>query len=417
MDDTKLRFGVGVLVLSAIGVGVILTFLFGAFPAVLARTYNITVDIDSAAGISNNTPVLRDGVRIGRVSQIQLRPEGGVRLTLAIDADRQLTRAYVPKVGSTSLVTGDAKLEFQKDLSMALENLDGQAPIGQEPVPPNQRWDAPEEALLESFYADGDYIRSSNPSVDPMAAIASLEDDMRKTLTSVQDAGVALKNAGESVNKLADSVRGIVSDNGNNFRDIAGNANGALVEFQTAMLRINEITGDPELRARLVESLDSLPRVLNEAELALSNTKTTMKKFEEVGEAAEEAFLNAGQTLSTFDRTLVNIEKFTEPLGARGPELVEQMLGSLANLDATLQQITQFGDMVNNSDGSLRRIIEDDELYFQVKRTLGNIEQATMRVRPILDDVRIFTDKVARDPSQLGVKGALNARPNGLGLK
>ncbi|HBJ36192.1 MAG TPA: hypothetical protein DDZ51_15865 [Planctomycetaceae bacterium] len=417
MDDTKLRFGVGVLVLSAIGVSVILTFLFGAFPAVLARNYNITVDIDSAAGISNNTPVLRDGVRIGRVSQIQLRPEGGVQLTLAIDADRQLTRAYVPKVGSTSLVTGDAKLEFQKDLSVALENLDGQAPVGQVPVPSNNQWDPPEEELLTTFYGDGDYIKARNSSTDAIAAIASLEDDMRNTLTSVKEAGEALKNAGESVNKLADSVRGIVSDNDNNFRDIAGNANKALVEFQTAMFRINEITGDPELRARLIESLDSLPRVLNEAELALSNTKTTMKKFEQVGQAAETAFLNAGQTLGTFDRTLGNIEKFTEPLGERGPEMVEQVLNSFANLDATLQQITQFGDMVNNSDGSLRRIIEDDELYFQVKRTLGNIEQATMRIRPILDDVRIFTDKVARDPSQLGVKGALSARPNGLGLK
>jgi len=417
MDDTKLRFGVGVLVLSAIGVGVILTFLFGAFPAVLARTYNITVDIDSAAGISNNTPVLRDGVRIGRVSQIQLRPEGGVRLTLAIDADRQLTRAYVPKIGPSSLVTGDAKLEFQKDLALALENLDGQAPVGRTPVPRNQRWDAPEEELLESFYADGDYIRSGDASNDPMAAIANLEDDVRRTLTSVQEAGVALKNAGQSVNQLADSVRGIVSDNDNNFRDIAGNANKALVEFQTAMFRINEITGDPELRARLIESLDSLPRVLNEAELALSNTKSTMKKFEEVGEAAETAFLNAGQTLGTFDRTLANIEQITKPLGERGGELAEQLFASFANLDATLQQITQFGDMVNNSDGSLRRLIEDDELYFQVKRTLGNIEQATMRIRPILDDVRIFTDKVARDPGQLGVRGALNARPSGLGLK
>lgn len=417
MDDTKMRFGVGVLVLSAIGVGVILTFLFGAFPAVLARNYNLTVDIDSAAGISNNTPVLRDGVRIGRVSQIQLRPEGGVRLTLAIDADRQLTRAYVPKIGSTSLVTGDAKLEFQKDISVALENLDGQAPVGQEPVPRNQSWDPQEKELLASVYADGDYIRSSDKPADPMAAIANLEDDVRKTLTSVQEAGVALKNAGQSVNQLADSVRGIVSDNDNNFRDIAGNANKALVEFQTAMVRINEITGDPELRARLIESLDSLPRVLNEAELALSNTKTTMKKFEEVGAAAETAFLNAGQTIGTFDRTLGNIEKFTEPLGERGPELVEQVLTSFANLDATLQQFTQLGDMVNNSDGSLRRLIEDDDLYFQVKRTLGNIEQATVRIRPILDDVRIFTDKVARDPSQLGVKGALSARPSGLGLK
>jgi len=417
MDDTKLRFGVGVLVLSAIGVAVILTFLFGAFPAVLARSYTLTVDIDSAAGISNNTPVLRDGVRIGRVTQIQLRPEGGVQLTLAIDADRQLTRAYVPKIGSSSLVTGDAKLEFQKDPGIALQNLDGQAPIGKSPVPPNQRWDPVEEELLASFYADGDYIRSAHTADDPMAMITNLEDDVRKTLASVQRAGAALENAGTSVEELAKSVRGIVSDNDGNLRDIASKTNDALTQFQLAMVDIRSIVGDPELRARLVETLDSLPRVLNEAEQALVNTKTTMKQFERVGTAAEEAVGNAGETFNSLNRTLVNIEKFTDPLGERGEELIEQVLNSFANLDRTLQQITQFGESVNNSDGSLRRLIEDDDLYFQVKRTLGNIENATVRIRPILDDVRIFTDKLARDPSQIGVKGALSARPTGLGLK
>jgi phospholipid/cholesterol/gamma-HCH transport system substrate-binding protein len=417
MDDTKLRFGVGVLVLSAIGVGVILTFLFGAFPTVLARTYSLTVDIDSAAGISNNTPVLRDGVRIGRVSQIQLRPEGGVQLTLAIDSDRKLTRAYVPKIGSSSLVTGDAKLEFRKDLAVALENLDGQAPAGAAPVPPNMRWDAPEEELLASYYADGDYIRSNHTSDDPLSAIANLEDDVRKTLVAVQRAGAALENAGSSVNELATSVRGIVTDNEVNIRDIAGKANEALNEFQLAMSDIRSVAGNPELRAKLIESLDSLPRVLDEAEQALANTKNTMKQFERVGIAAEEAVTNAGATFQSIDRTVVNLEKFTEPLGERGEEIVEQVMSTFANLDQTLQQITQFGDLVNNSNGSLRRLIEDDEIYFQVKRTLGNIEHATVRIRPILDDVRVFTDKLARDPSQLGVKGALTARPAGVGLK
>ncbi len=416
MDDTKLRFGVGVLVLSAIGVGVILTFLFGAFPTVLARTYNLTVDIDSAAGIGVNTPVLRDGVRIGRVTKIQLRPEGGVQLTLAIDADRKLSRAYVPKIGTSSLVTGDAKLEFRKDLNTALENLDGQAPAGQSPVPKNNRWDPPEEELLASFYADGDYVLSNYQADDPLAAIANLEDDVRNTLAVVQRAGVALETAGASVNELANSVRGVVTDNEDNLRDIAGKANQALDQFQAAMTDIRTIVGDPELRARLTESLDSLPRVLDEAEQALANTKLTMQQFERVGAAAEQAVGEAGATFRSLDRTIVNIERFTEPLGDRGEEIVEKMLASFTNLDESLIQINQFGTMLNGN-GSLRRLIEDDEIYFQVKRTLGNIESATVRIRPILDDVRVISDKLARDPSQLGVKGALTARPAGLGLK
>ncbi len=416
MDDTKLRFGVGVLVLSAIGVGVILTFLFGAFPTVLARTYNLTVDIDSAAGIGVNTPVLRDGVRIGRVTQIQLRPEGGVRLTLAIDADRKLTRAYVPKIGTSSLVTGDAKLEFQKDLATALENLDGQAPAGQSPVPRNNRWDPVEEELLTSFYADGDYVLSNYTADDPLAAIANLEGDVRNTLAVVQRAGVALETAGASVNELANSVRGVVTDNEDNLRDIVGKANQALDQFQAAMTDIRTIVGDPEVRAHLTQSLEALPRVLDEAEQALANTKLTMQQFERVGAAAEQAVGEAGATFRSLDRTIVNIERFTEPLGDRGEEIVEKMLASFTNLDQSLVQINQFGTMLNGN-GSLRRLLEDDEIYFQVKRTLGNIESATVRIRPILDDVRVISDKLARDPSQLGVKGALTARPAGLGLK
>jgi len=417
MDDAKLRFGVGVLVLSAIGVGVILTFLFGAFPTALSRTYTLMVDVESAAGISVNSPVLRDGVRIGRVAQIQLRPEGGVRLQLAIDNDRKLTRAYVPSIGSGSLVTGDAKLEFRKDLSSALENLDGQAPVGQPAVPRNRLWDPPEEELLTSNYGDGDYIRSGQETSDAFSAIAGLESEMKATLQTIQRAGTAMESAGASVNELANTVRGLVSENEDNVGDLVEGAGEAIRELKAAMSEIRGIVADPEIREQLAETLQSLPRVLDEAEEALSSTKMTMRQFERVGAAAEQAVGNAGETFQSLDRTIGNIERFTAPLGDRGDELVNQVMSSFANLDRALQQVNQLGELVNNDNGSLRRLLEDEELYFQVKRTIGNIEQATVRIRPIIDDVRVFTDKLARDPSQLGVKGALTARPTGLGIK
>ncbi len=51
------------------------------------------------------------------------------------------------------------------------------------------------------------------------------------------------------------------------------------------------------------------------------------------------------------------------------------------------------------------------------ERVVDSVEETTVKVRPIIDDVRIFTDKIARDPRQLGVKGALDRRSSGLGLK
>ena len=52
-----------------------------------------------------------------------------------------------------------------------------------------------------------------------------------------------------------------------------------------------------------------------------------------------------------------------------------------------------------------------------IKSALGNAEDITSRLKPIMDDIRIFSDKIARDPRQLGLKGALDRRPVGTGNK
>jgi len=123
MDENKLRFGVGVLVLSAIGIGVVLTFLFGAFPSVLQSEYTLNVVFPSAEGIGVSTPVVRDGVRIGRVSTIELRDEGGVLVTLSMDASRPMTHRYVPQVGTGNFVTGDAQLEFVRASQATIDRI------------------------------------------------------------------------------------------------------------------------------------------------------------------------------------------------------------------------------------------------------------------------------------------------------
>jgi len=89
----------------------------------------------------------------------------------------------------------------------------------------------------------------------------------------------------------------------------------------------------------------------------------------------------------------------------------------MVSLDNALVQVEAFGKTLNNSDGSLKRFIEDDDIYYQFRRTIENVEQASAKIRPILDDVRIFTDKIARDPRELGVRGALGKRPSGSGYK
>lgn len=503
MDDSKLRFGVGVLVIAAIGIGVILTFLFGAFPAILNSEYTLLVEFRSAEGINSNTPVLRDGVKVGRVSDIQLRDEGGVILTLAMDTDYPMSHRYVPQIGIGSLITGDSKLEFQKKEPRLLEmihrgNLD----------------------LIDQPYTDGEYLDYGKKLDDPFTLLFGMENELKSTFRSIRGAGDAVQDIGQSIEGLVRDVRdviglegqqnvgggggrrsgfpsgmrrgpgasttamhlppapawakpvvwssesnapsqpvvrqvvalqdpafqspagvppggirprgippGAVAPPGNlraapTIRDLTLEAIETLEEFQRAVADVRSIVGNEQIRNNLTRSSEQLPVVLDEAAETLRTTQETFEsfqkvgnQFEQVGVVAEQAVEGVDETVRSLQGSARNIEAFTEPLGQRGGELVEAALRSMANLDNALVQINTFGEAINKGDGTLRRLIEDDDLYFQLRRTMENVEAATARVRPILEDVRVFSDKIARDPRQLGVRGAIGGRPTGMGLK
>ncbi|TWU42678.1 MlaD family protein [Novipirellula artificiosorum] len=407
MDDNKLRFGVGVLVISAIGIGIILTFLFGAFPDVLSKDYKLTVKFPSAEGVSENTPVLRDGVRIGRVDDISLLPEGGVLVGLSMDSGQEIAHRYVPTIGNSSLVTGDSTIEFVRADERKLAEIFPQ-----------------DRSIVDAPYGDGDYLDYGQKTKNPYSVLFSMEEQMLQTLESIRIAGDSISTAGQSVNTLATQVQGTVGQADAKVNRVADEAVEALEEFQGAMRDVRSIVGNPELRQGLEDSISQLPRLLTEAQKTLDSTQRTFEglqrvsdRFERVGVAAEETVASAKSTVDSVDRTVRNVEKFTEPLAERGDEIVSQVLTSLANVDRTLAQVETFGKAVNNSNGSFRRFLEDEDIYWEIRRTIGNIEQASARIRPILDDVRIFSDKIARDPRQLGVRGAISQRPTGAGLK
>jgi phospholipid/cholesterol/gamma-HCH transport system substrate-binding protein len=401
MDENRLRFGVGVLVISAIGIGIILTFLFGAFPRVLQREYTLLIVFPSAEGIGANTPVVRDGVRIGRVSSIDLLDEGGVLVTLSMDASKTLPYKYVPRISSGNFVTGDAQLEFVLADQARLTELD-----------------LPGEST--DLYRDGDYLDYGQKS----ESLFDLQEDLLQTFTQIQIAGQAISQAAASVDQLSQEVQVVVGGADSKVEQVADEAVEALRAFQGTMQDIRAVINDPELRENLETSIAQLPELLQEAQAAFASTQTTFqsfervgKQFERVGLVAEDAVVSVQTTVDSAQQSVKNIERFTDPLGRRSEELLNQVFDTLTSLERTSTQVEEFGKTLNNSDGTVKRLLEDDDLYWQIRRTVENIENATARVRPILDDVRIFSDKIARDPRQLGVRGALTKRPSGTGLK
>lgn len=418
MDDNRLRFGVGVLVVASLGIAVILTFFFGAYPNLFTSRYTLRVRFPAAPGVGNETPVLKNGVQIGRVTEIRLlnplsdNGSDGVLITMEIEDKYPLFGTDIPRVTSGSLITGAAQIEFVTATPARLVQLYD----GSTGEPRNQQLDPAElEKANQPFDKTETLITYGEVSKDPyevFTMMGNLETDVRATLVAIQQAGRSVQVAGESIDQLAAQVQSIVGreDGTGELQKLSQKADAVLDQFNSTITEFNEIFGDDQVQANIRKSVETLPRVLENAEGTFATAERTLAEFEGIGKSAK-------ATMDAAQRTAENVAAFTDPLRENGRELYALVEATLVDLDRTLVQIGDFTEKLNRGNGTLNRLIEDDELYWQIKRIAENVEGVTVKIGPIVDDVRVLSDKLARDPRQLGVKGALDSRPSGLGFK
>jgi phospholipid/cholesterol/gamma-HCH transport system substrate-binding protein len=384
MDESVLRFRVGVVVVAAVVVTVVLIMLFGAWPNVLQSQYLLHIRFPEAPGVTAETPVRKSGVLIGRVTEVKLLDEGGVLVTTRINSRFTLRRDETCRIGSDSLL-GDAILEFvpsaQEELLTRFDNNK------------NRRLDAEEEQLCSVVLADEDYLADGTVARNPLRALVNLEG-------SISDAFASIKVAGNEVSNLAKTVNQKLDGDDGRVARLMDKTEKALDGLQQASQILQKVLGDEQLTDQLRDGLRELPAFVQEARQTMTAARTTMEDFQRVSGKAE--------------ANLDNLEQLTRPLGQRGEQLVRNVEESTENLNRMLVQFTEFSERLNSGEGTLGRLVRDDEVYLKIQSLLENAEELSVRLKPIVEDVRIFTDKIARDPGQLGVRGALDRKPTGL---
>ena len=75
------------------------------------------------------------------------------------------------------------------------------------------------------------------------------------------------------------------------------------------------------------------------------------------------------------------------------------------------ERIKHFVQAWYTAQCNLGRLTKDPELYTHLTAAAQNVEELTQQLRPILNDARAFSDKIARHPELLGVRGALQTSP------
>ena len=355
MNDRVMQFRVGVVVLATAIIAGILVVLFGDLPSLVQATYPLKMSFADARGIATGTPVRKNGILVGRVASVELDERGGVSVRADIDSYVPIYKDEQPRIVSTLL--GDAEIQLVPGTIR----------------PPRQRL-GKDEMLVGAV------------SRDPFEVFATLEPKMGSALDSLAEASAA-------VTKLSSNLDKLLLGEDDKFEQMVRKTEAALDSFSLAMANINDVMGDPNARAKLKETLNGLPDVI-------ADLRTTVKGI--------------GTTVDTADRNLRNLEGLTKPLGERGEGMVAQVNQTIGRLDEVLQQAAFFTKALNESQGTLGKLVRDPKVYDDLAQAAANVNGLTKELRPIVNDVRVFTDKIARHPEQLGVKGALDRRP---GLK
>jgi phospholipid/cholesterol/gamma-HCH transport system substrate-binding protein len=350
MNERIMQFWVGVMVFATCLLVAILILLLGNKPAMFQRTYTVFIDFFDAPNVTVNTPIRKSGILIGRVKDVELLRDGGVRLTAGIHSDVQLPDNARCSI-ETSLL-GDANIEFS--------------------IPPGVP--ASPDSIPAGSVLEGHRV------ADPVDAITNLQGDLALAIKSVADTSVGL---GQTIGKIND----LLDQNEAHINSIVKQTDDTLKLVQETVKFTNELMDNPNFRRDLKAEIEQLPKMLAEARTTIEGLQGTMKRM--------------NVTIGKVDNNLDNVSKFTQSLGTDGPNILKGIDRSAQQLEKLMVEMQSFGQSINSDKGTIGKLVKDDEIYRRLNRTVRNIEEISYRLKPIVNDARVVSDRLARHPGSI----------------
>ncbi len=408
MDQRVMQLRIGLMVVAIALLTAILLFMIGGEQSLvhwLQRKQVFHVYFPEAPGVTAGTPVRKAGIRIGRVSAVQyvedvsdpkLRQQlgdrtkrGGVVVTIKIDRNRKIYRDEVCRVRTDSLV-GDAVLVFVKDAGEQDSGENGNSGPG-EHLNPGPQSSPQSEEMSRRILAPGTLL-DGEVDVGPLQLARELQDEFSAAIQSVARTSEEIRVFVERVNEFL-GAREEVGPRQEQFGDIIDTTSSAMKSVKELADNANRVIGDRQVQRDLKDSVAQFPGAIGDVRGTLDRASQTFEKMDD--------------TISRLNNSLGNIERFTRDLGERGPVMIERLERGSENLELLLGQVYAFSQALNSQEGTLGRLIRDPQLYENLNQTVANIEQVSRDLKPVVRDVRIFSDKIARHPELLGVRGAM----------
>ncbi|MGL6226552.1 MAG: MlaD family protein [Thermoguttaceae bacterium] len=386
MNKRNFEFKIGIMVLTVVVVLVILVFQFGRQSFVSRGPgYDINVHFDKAPGIKTETPVFKSGVQIGVVRSANLEDSESqtyVDVVLQINKDRKIFSNEACRINVPLVAIGGpgTTLEIVK-----IRDYPG-----------------PVVELKQSQTIPGII------PVDMMQTFGGMEGDVTKTIQQIGEAAEKVAKFIENTSSMLGTPEEM-KEKQDRFLTLIDHGNTTMETIQRLADNINAIFEDDRVSESIQQVVTTIPETMEQAKAVLDNINMFVTD-------AKATVDQANVMISRVTSNLGNLDNFTSSLGIEGPDMVRSLARASRRIEGVFDDVAMLTSSLQNPNGSLGQLMNNPELYNSVLNTVENVEQLSASLRPIMNDMRVFSDKVARDPGMLGVRGALSPNPPLKGL-
>lgn len=360
MNERHVHFWVGLFCLGVMTTIGLMVFQFGKLGQFLRPRYAVSIHFNETPGLYARSPVVMNGITIGSVKAVKLDEQrGGVLVIVEIEEKYRLRKDT--EVHFRKSLLGDASLEFTPGLSA--------------------EWLEP-GALL-----------SGHPPTDPLEIVGEMQSEVTKTLRAFNDTSEEWKMVAANLNKLVETNEG-------NLHDVLEKSVVSLNDFSKTMHQASEtllvaqdLLGDRENQANLKKAIAALPHLAEQTGQTIASLNATVKTI--------------NRAAVKIDQNMENLTEVTKPLAQHSRGIIIRLDQSLANLQSVTKELDTFVKLANTEEGSLQKLATDPELYENLNRSAIQLAVLLKNADPLIKDLQIFSDKIARHPELMGVGGAL----------
>lgn len=361
MNEQRMQFAIGIVTLIAGFALAAIIIWFGEFQFLLEPRKVYTVLFKDAPGAEAKVPVRRAGIRIGEIRDVTYDDETSMVVAhIVIDASYDLRKGDEPTL--TRGLLGDTYLD----------------------IITSPAWQGKPDRPI---YPPGSTLEGRSP-LDTNQAL----EEATSLVPTTGDALAEVQRTSRTWNEVGERTNRFLKENERKLNAILDETRDSTERLSTALEGINNIL-DPAGQENI--------------RVTLQNIRESSDQLKPLIEASRKTIEQISDTTSKLDEIAQNLQTATKPVAERSESVTRNLDESAQSLNQILGDVKGLVRQFQTQDGTIQRLMKDPSLFQNLDDASVLMVHNLAELEGIMSDLKVFSDKIARHPGELGVQGVL----------